>query len=494
MNKKQKNLVTFAACFVIFASLGGGLATANSFDAPEQIHKQKLTVRLSSEPRLRAEQAARLAQVDVLGKDKDSGLVYVYVSATEAQMLREAQFEVVAFDALEAAQMAGIEKYLNPSKVVAELEALEKRFPSLARTIEIGKTTSGRPILAIEISSDFNDPSRPAILYNAMHHARELMTAELGVSIAKTLLEGFGADSEITQWLSSYRVVVVPQVNPDGNDIVHNSNRMWRKNAWKDGRRVTGVDLNRNYSTLWNYCNGSSGTKTSDTYRGPSAASEPEVKAMMDLVKQVRPVFNISYHSFSELILYPFGCSDVENSATALYQSVGTEMKNAIIDDQGRAGTYELGTPPELLYQADGNDIDWQWREAGVISFAMEINSAMQGFQPDYDRWREVTLKRQEGGWKALLRRMGRGAIRANAQGLAKDGKVTYLIDTVKHDGKLAPWTDSNVNPFEPRNASGLIYQILEPGRYQVRFFADGKAVKSVAVTVGDTPVDLGEL
>lgn len=53
---------------------------------------------------------------------------------------------------------------------------------------------------------------------------------------------------------------------------------------------------------------GSSGNPCSETYRGPHANSEPEVKAIVDFVKshgQIKAF--ISIHSYSQLLLYPYG-------------------------------------------------------------------------------------------------------------------------------------------------------------------------------------------
>ena len=72
-------------------------------------------------------------------------------------------------------------------------------------------------------------------------------------------------------------------LNVDGNNIVWTTDNMWRKNARGQGNNVYGVDLNRNYSYAWNSCNGSSGSTSSETYRGASAASEPETQALMKL-------------------------------------------------------------------------------------------------------------------------------------------------------------------------------------------------------------------
>src|SRR5690606_31153250 len=125
-------------------------------------------------------------------------------------------------------------------------------------------------------SHHLGDETKPVVYFNAMHHAREVMTAEVALDIIKTLTEGASDNAEIVGWLEKYRIVVLPQVNPDGNQIVHTTDNMWRKNAQGNTSSTWGVDLNRNYPAYFNHCDGSSGSKNSQTYRGTHAASEPE--------------------------------------------------------------------------------------------------------------------------------------------------------------------------------------------------------------------------
>ena len=106
----------------------------------------------------------------------------------------------------------------------------------------------------------------------------------------------------------------MPVSNPDGYDFTFTpGNRLWRKNLRDnngDGQITIGdgVDPNRNFATQWNYDKeGSSDDPASDTYRGPSPGSEPETKAMDGLQRRIGFEFQVNYHSFGPLILYPLG-------------------------------------------------------------------------------------------------------------------------------------------------------------------------------------------
>ena len=60
-------------------------------------------------------------------------------------------------------------------------------------------------------------------------------------------------------------------------------NRWWRKNRRRNANGSFGVDLNRNFDEHFGVV-GTSSNPSSDTYRGPSAFSEPETKALTDFV------------------------------------------------------------------------------------------------------------------------------------------------------------------------------------------------------------------
>ena len=101
--------------------------------------------------------------------------------------------------------------------------------------------------------------------------------------------------------------------NPDGYQYSFDTERLWRKNLRDnngDGQITVGdgVDPNRNFAEHWGYDNeGSSPDPADETYRGPSAASEPETQAMQGLIDRIKPKFQSNLHSFGEWLLYPQG-------------------------------------------------------------------------------------------------------------------------------------------------------------------------------------------
>lgn len=407
----------------------------------------------------------RANEFDVAGIDWKRGEIEVLVSDEELKLLKDQNIKF-KFNVTQQILRNPDPEYMNPQKVEEALKRYQSDYPALTELRSIGKSLEGRDIWAIKISSN---PlvTKPSILFNSMHHAREVMTPEVAIDIVDYLLTNSQADSRVQAWLEKYDVWVIPMFNVDGNNKMWNRDSMWRKNT----RNGHGVDLNRNYPGTWKSCNGSSGMTFSQTYRGPAAGSEPETQVMMKFVTEIRPVFNISYHSFSELVLYPYGCKP--GRAQQVVESIGQEI--------GRLLDYKAGTPWELLYNADGGDIDWMFQEMQVIPYVLELNSSSQGgFHPDYKKWRDVTVEKNRLGWQYLLKRMEGSAL----VGRTSEKNISIEITTPK--GDLV--TEYRVNP------NGDYFVILEPGDYVAKFKQNKKVLQSTAFNLKNENLTLQHL
>ena len=347
----------------------------------------------------------RMQGLDVAGIDLERGIVSLVLEEKELKRTRD--LGAVAIRELDRLD----EEYKTPSELESILIEAEKNYPHLVRRESIGKSVEGREIWAVALTHKFSKSQEPkkTMLVDSMHHAREVMTVEVAIDIIDYLTKNYESDEKVKKWMDSYEIWVVPMLNPDGNDRVWNSDRMWRKNA----QGGYGVDVNRNYPYSWAKCNGSSGSKFSDTYRGASEGSEPETQALMSLVRRIQPKFNLSYHSYSELVIYPFGCSPekVPSPDAKIYLETGKELARKLVRDSG-SGSYKAGTSYELLYNVDGGSIDWMYGKEKVMSFVVELNGSGQGFQPNYKKWRDSTVERQRAGWMYLLDQMGAPGIK----------------------------------------------------------------------------------
>ncbi len=416
-------------------------------------------------------------EMDLAGVNLKSKEVDLLVTPQQVDWLKAHGFNIVSLTSSRA--MSGPDsRYQNPAKVESALKQYAAAFPTIARVASIGKSLEGRDIWAIRITKDVakEDPTKPHVFFNSMHHAREVMTSEVGLDIVDTLLNQYGKDPQITHWLDAYVVDVVPMFNVDGNNLVWTSDSMWRKNA----RGGYGVDINRNYPYAWNSCHGSGSSHSAQDFHGDSAGSEVETQVMMNFVSSIRPVFSISYHSYSEIVIYPFGCAGQHTPTKDVVEKIGKELASKLVSDDGH-GTYTAGTAPELLYSVDGGDIDWLYGVAQVIPYVIEVNSSSQGFQPSYSKWRDKTITGQRAGWKYLLNRMDGSSIFGqvtNGNGLGVEAAKLHIRST---NSSFAQ--DYTVNP------KGFFNVILNPGQYEVSVQAAGFQAQKSLVTVGDTRV-----
>ncbi len=171
---------------------------------------------------------------------------------------------------------------------------------------------------------------------------------------------------------------MIPALNPDGYEFTHTSNRLWRKNRRTfSGSSAIGVDLNRNFPTGWGGA-GSSGTRSSDTYRGASAASEPETSSYISFMNSLNLKAVIDYHSYSQLILYPWAytTSPMNAADVARHDSAGQAMRSGILS----AGLlpFTVGQTSTTLYLASGSTKDHWKATKDATSFTVELRDTGQ--------------------------------------------------------------------------------------------------------------------
>lgn len=371
--------------------------------------------------------------------------------------------------------------YRTHEEIESEVTRYASAFPEIATKVQIGTSLRGRPIWALKISDHpiEDEVDEPAVLFNAMHHAREVMTPEVALDTIDYLLTRYGSDGEVTGWVDGLEIWVVPMLNVDGNHIVWTQNNMWRKNAREDH----GVDINRNYPYKWGACNGSSGQKFSEVYRGQGPASEPETQALMNLVATVHPVFSISYHSYSELVLYPFGCEGEHAHQRDLVETLGREIADLLPSDDDEDQRYTPGTSWEILYATDGGDIDWMHATQYVVPFVIELNSRREGFQPSYSQWRDRTVRKVRPAWQHLLRRIQVQAVSGTVRSM--DGKAIpdarVLVRRAATEATLQRQVHGDASFF---------YSLM-PGEYTLEVSAPGHNPYVTSVTVEGERVHL---
>jgi len=271
-------------------------------------------------------------------------------------------------------------KYHTYAEITRELRDLEQTFPALAKVVELGESVEKRKIWAVKISDHVaTEEEETEILFIGGHHAREWISIDVPFLLAKYLLENYQTSRQIREFVDNGEIWIVPMLNPDGHQYSVTSNRLWRKNRRNNGDGSFGVDLNRNYSFHWGGP-GSSGDTFSEIYRGTGPFSEPETQVIRDFAAQHEFVAMLSYHNFSQLVLYPWGHTNSAPPDKALLHQLAVAMADSIFDVHGKRYTPQQSAD---LYLASGDATDWLYGETSVPSYTIELRprSSFPGFQ-----------------------------------------------------------------------------------------------------------------
>jgi carboxypeptidase T len=341
------------------------------------------------------------AGVDVLDEGLGDGKMQVVASPKQADALRAKGFDLQLTGDF-AAQLkkrsglgakdvnandfpAGDEGYHTYDEMVAEIQKASTDHANITQLSSIGKTFEGRDIPVLKISDNAaTDEDEPEVLFTCNMHAREHLTTEMCLHIVQRFTDGYGSDQNVTNMVDNREIFVVPSLNPDGAefDISGGEYQGWRKNRQPNDDGTVGTDINRNFSYKWGCCDGSSDSTSAEDYRGPAASSAPEVTDLQNWVAGRQIKAHIDFHTFSELVLWPFGHTNDEVTEGMTqeeydhFKDIGTQM----------AGTNNY-TPEQSsgLYITDGDINDFMWGTHKVLSYCFEMfptDGGIDGFYP----------------------------------------------------------------------------------------------------------------
>ncbi|WP_347359563.1 M14 family metallopeptidase [Bdellovibrio sp.] len=300
-------------------------------------------------------------------------------SLEEKKAIEELGLLEVSFPLTEAMDFPAKDAaFHNYAEMTDKLRTLTQQHSSISQMNSIGKSLEGRDIWAVRISGDLaNADTLPAAIFMGGHHAREHLSIEMPIYYIEYLLTEYANGNPRIQRLVNGRDLhFVPMVNPDGAeyDISTGSYKSWRKNRRQNGNGTYGVDLNRNYGYGWGG-GGASTSPNSDTYRGPSAFSEPETQAIKKYVETHENITSLlSFHTYSQLILYPWGHQ---------YEGISNTRDKQVHEVMAKKMAEWNGYRPQQsseLYIASGDTTDWSYGEHKIISFTFELDPANSGW------------------------------------------------------------------------------------------------------------------
>ncbi|GBP80206.1 Zinc carboxypeptidase A 1 [Eumeta japonica] len=263
-------------------------------------------------------------------------------------------------------------QYHDLAAIHAWLDELGETYPNIVTVLVIGQSNEGRDIKGVKI--DFRPENRgenPLIgMLEGGIHAREWISPATLTWVINEFLTS--TDPDVRFMAETFVWHIFPVTNPDGYEYTYTDDRMWRKNrnpvnfttCSNRDDLSNGIDLNRNFDFRW-MGTGASANPCDQTFAGPSAASEPETKAiteyLLSLKTQGNVIYYIAFHSFSQMILIPYShASGYDVLEVGNYGDLFEIAIRGAEKLKARHGTeYRVGTSAEILYVVSGSSFDW---------------------------------------------------------------------------------------------------------------------------------------
>ena len=345
---------------------------------------------------------------DILGYNAKVGATEVILNERQIARLASLGYEMTTvIDDLETYDsnlraQGYFDRFHNYEQTLTEMQEAVQNYPDLAMLIDIGDGweknagLSDRDVWAIKISDNVTveEADEPEVLIIGCHHAREIITPEIVLYYMNYLLDNYSIDPYIKYLVDNRQIWLIPLLNPDGHEYVIYVYSMWRKNTRDNDENdyfdpsYDGVDLNRNYGYQWGYDNiGSSPNPASNTYRGTEAFSEPETQAIRELCKSHNFKISLSYHSYMQAILFPWGYTQAD---TPDHDTFVALADSCVAYNGYERGNWNMG----VVYSTNGDSDDWLYGEQTeknkIFGFTPEVGTA---FLPDTSRIKSEILE-----------------------------------------------------------------------------------------------------
>ncbi|MBW6513948.1 MAG: T9SS type A sorting domain-containing protein [Candidatus Syntrophosphaera sp.] len=446
-----------------------------------------------------------LEDADIASYQPQSHLDLV-VTAEELEALRR-EFPLIRITQTEAQLKENLRPardipgYRNYAQLVSELMTLQAQYPGLMQVSALGTgwgavyAGQGLPayqdfdheVWAVKVSANADlDEDEPAFYFIGEHHAREPLSTEVCMGILIHLVENYGTDPAVTAIMNSSEIWIIPLLNPDGHKIVLDETDVWWRKNIRDnnsnqafdhqsyGSGYDGVDLNRNYPYKWGYTSATD-DMSSATYHGPEGFSEPETQIVRDLLLSKRFLAGIGYHTYGELVLYPYGyVNGIAAPDEAELQTLAFEVASLLPKMSG-SGNYSPG-PSWGLYPVSGSFDDWAYAETGAYSFTIEMATE---FIPPASALPQI-VQYQVAGAMALIHRQHFKILRGHVtDALTGDPIVAQVFVDGIDDHPV------HRTPIYSESQFGSYYYFLPAGQHTVRFIRPGyeTAVRTVTIS-----------
>ncbi len=336
--------------------------------------------------------------------------------------------------------------YMTWAQTIAFLQSKATTYSNICNLDTIGWSYEGRPILMLKLSDNpTQDEDEPEVLIMGLHHAREWPALATPIFIIDTMTKAYGSVSNITDVINNREVYFIPCVNPDGYYRSHDQGYDWRKNRhYFPTYNAYGTDPNRNYDGAengdaygaWGAVDQSKASHNpQDEVHTGLMPADSEILAVMRFAKARNLDAALSFHTYSELVLWPLGYTYASAPDDSLLTRVGQAIAAQI-------GGYQPIQSSDL-YPTSGDADDWIYGwfyyTGGRITPAYTIEEA-SSFQPNETALDTIVVENFRG---ALYLMQEAGNIRNNTTPYPIIGTIT-APDTSHTQSFTVSWTIKN--------------------------------------------------
>lgn len=285
------------------------------------------------------------------------------------------------------------------------LKDLETQQPEIMKLESLGKTYEQRDIWLVKISNNVKkDEDKSGVLLIGAHHGNEKPSYEVLIYFIKYIVENYdknnanisidknSLEKRVKKVVNNTQIYIIPMLNPDGVEADTRKNCAPNYGPFGHRDHITsyGVNLNRNYGYKWNYqyffplrFHIFNIFDKSFNYRGPKPFSEEETRAVKNLVEKSNISISLSYHTYGEVMLYPWMHTSKPNTNEELFISIGENMskinKYNLLVHGWRNKSYIIPRLGGTL----GTSENWLYAEHEIIAFTMELCNTRAPTDPE---------------------------------------------------------------------------------------------------------------
>lgn len=183
-------------------------------------------------------------------------------------------------------------KHHNYDDMTQLLKAYAQAYPNITRLDSVGKSSEGRQLWALRITSDAQHPrppGRPMFKYVGNMHGDEVVGREVLLYLIQYLCDHYGSDDATTNLVDNTDIYIMPSMNPDGYEKSTSGHC-----DFSSGRdNANGIDLNRDFPDQF------------DAHSN-AHARQPETEAVMKWITSNPFVLSGNLHGGSVVASYPY--------------------------------------------------------------------------------------------------------------------------------------------------------------------------------------------